>query len=198
MDLYFREEPTLTPRGVVLVELIDEAGEVVVSRHLPNVITYDAGLLVSRLVGESRDPNPNRNNGLTMLAVGTGATGSDPNNPDRPRPEQRALNRELARKTFSQVLYRDEQGRSVNYPTRVRDFVTTFGAGEAVGPLNEMALMAPASPDPLVRNPIVQKPLDYDPTVDVAGKDLIFNYFTFGVMNKPRGLRFKITWRVTF
>lgn len=187
-----------SPKGFVRIELIDDSDTVVWSIALPNVITYDAGLILSRLVGDSRDPSPARNNGITMLAVGTGATGRDPNNPDRPRPEQRALNRELVRKPFSEVLYRDDRGRSVSYVTRVRDFVTIFGTGEAVGPINEMALIYPASPDPTVQNPIIQKPLQYDPTVDVAGKDLLLNYFTFGVINKPRGLRFKITWRVTF
>lgn len=189
---------TQDAKGVVLLELFDAEDELVLTRRLPNVITYDAGIAMCRLVRDSRLPAAGQNNGVTMLAVGTGATGADPNNPDRPQPEQRRLNREVFRKTFAAVVNRDQAGRAVSYDTNVVDFVTVFGDGEAVAPLNEMALLLPANPNPAVTNPIAQKPLQYDPTIDVRGKDLLLNYFTFGVINKPARNRLKVTWRITF
>jgi hypothetical protein len=192
-DLY----ATQAAKGVVLLELYDTDDELILVRSLPNVITYDAGIAMARLIRDSRLPAAGKNNGVTMLAVGTGATGADPNNPDRPQPEQRRLNREVFRKTFAAVVNRDQAGRAVSYDTNVVDFVTVLGDGEAVAPLNEMALILPADPNPGVTNPISQKPLQYDPTVDVRGKDLLLNYFTFGVVNKPMRGRLKITWRIT-
>lgn len=189
---------TLGLRGLVGLELYDAQGVLVEQRQLPNTITYDAGLAIARLVRDSRIPQANGNNGVTMLAVGTGALGANPNDPDRARPEQRRLNRELTRKPFAAVVNRDETGRAVARDTHVVDFITLFGPGEAVGPLNEMALVFPASPDPTITSPIVQKPLEYDRTLDVRGKDLLLNYFTFGVINKSLRGSLKITWRITF
>ena len=192
------QRTTQDAKGVVLLELYDADDELVLTRLIPNTIVYDASIAMCRLVRDSRLPTAGQNNGVTMLAVGTGATGVDPNNPDRPQPEQRRLNREVFRKTFAAVQNRDQAGRAVSYDTNVVDFVTVFGDGEAVAPLNEMALLLPASPNPAVTNPIAQKPLQYDPTVDVKGKDLLLNYFTFGVINKPARGRLKITWRISF
>ena len=184
--------------GVVLMELFDADDNLILRQELRNTIVYDAGIAMCRLVRDSRLPRPGLNNGVTMLAVGTGATGANPNEPDRPRPEQRALYREVFRKTFAAVVNRDLEGRAVAYDTNVVDFVTVLAAGEAEAPLNEMALILPADPDPTKQNPIAQKPLVYDPTVDVRGKDLLFNYYTFGVINKPKGSILRVSWRITF
>jgi hypothetical protein len=173
------------------------SGTPIIDIHIPNVITYDAGILAARLFRNSLSPNPAAHNGLNMLAVGSGATGSLLA-PDAPQKGQRRLNSELARKAFSSVTFRDSDGVAVAYPTHVVDFYTVFTESEAVGPWNEMGLVATASPNPLVTNPIVNGPTDYDPTIDVTGKDLFANYLTFPVFSKTLNMVLGVTWRLTF
>lgn len=194
----FHDIGSFIREGQVYLRLEDMQGQLLWDRELKNLIVYDAGILAARVFRDSTDPNPGRNNGITMLAVGTGATG-DPNNPDPPRKEQRRLNRELARRPFAtEPTYRDAAGAAVSYPTNVLDFTTVFRDGEAVGALNEMCLLYTESMDPNTTNPIPQKPLQYDPTVDVTGKDILVNYLTFGVINKPTLSVLTVTWRITF
>jgi len=61
-----------------------------------------------------------------------------------------------------------------------------------------MGLMSTFSLNPAVTNPINNGPTGYDPTIDVAGKDLMCNYITFGVLSKPAGAVLSLTWRLTF
>ena len=91
-------------------------GEKVLDVHVPNIITYDAGILAARLFRNSLSPNPAAHNGVSMLAVGSGATGSLLA-PDAPQKGQRRLNSELARKAFSSMTFRDSDGVAVAYPT---------------------------------------------------------------------------------
>lgn len=185
-------------KGVFSLRLVDaSSGNVLLEWSRPQVITYDAGILAARLFKSSTDPHPGLNNGLTMLGVGTGATGNLLS-PDAPQKGQRSLNEEIARKAFSSVQFRNANGVAVSYPTNVVDFTTTFGEAEAVGPLNEMGLMSTYSLNPLVTNPIISDPSTYDPTVDVTGKDLMANYLPFSVVTKPSTAVLTITWRLSF
>lgn len=185
-------------KGQVFIEVKDaRSGEVLDHRSVNNVVTLDAGILAGRLFKDSLNPNPSQNNGLVMLGVGTGATGNILS-PDAPQPTQRKLNSEVDRKSFSSTQYRNADGIAVSYPTNIVDFTTTFGESEAVGPLNEMALMSTYSLNPSITNPINNGPTDYDPTIDVTGYDLMANYLTFSVVSKPATAVLTITWRFTF
>ena len=184
--------------GLVLIDLIDGmSGAILEHREIQNIVTLDAGILSARLYKNSQEPNPGQHNGLTMLAVGTGATGNILS-PDAPQESQRALNQEIARKAFLSTQFRTEAGVAVAYPTNILDLTTQFGEAEAVGPLNEMALVSAYSNNPAVTNPINNGPDNYDPTIDVSKKDLLANYLTFSVMSKPSTAIFRLTWRMTF
>lgn len=161
-----------------------------------NLIVLDAGILGASLF-KGDVPSGDNLVGLTMLAVGTGATGNLLS-PDAPQPGQRRLNNEIARKPFSSTTYRNASGVAVSFKTNIVDFTTTYGESEAVGPLNEMGLMAAASANPATKNPIMNGPTDYDASIDVDGKDLLANYLTFSVVTKPATAILSITWRLTF
>ncbi|MDP2728183.1 MAG: hypothetical protein Q8P59_11655, partial [Dehalococcoidia bacterium] len=127
-------------KGRFILDMQDaKTGARLLYRELDNIITRDGGILAARLFKDSQDPNSGQNNGLTMLAVGTGATGNLLS-PDAPLNTQRRLNVEIARKAFASTQYRNADGVAVSYPTNVVDFTTTYGESEAVGPLNEMGL----------------------------------------------------------
>jgi len=204
MGLDFRFNEALSPlafaKGTVIFDLRDaRTGEVIAHWERPNILTLDCGILAARLFRNSRDPNQNLNNGLIMLAIGTGATGNVLN-PDAPQNTQRALNNEISRKPFSSAQYRNEDGVAVAYPTHIVDFTATYGESEAVGPLDEMGLMSTASPNPTLKHPIPanKSGVYYDPTFDVTGYDLMANYLTFGVCCKPSTAILTLTWRLSF
>jgi hypothetical protein len=192
--------PLASAKGTVIFDMRDaKTGEVIAHWERSNILTKDCGILAARLFRNSRDPSLSLNNGLTMLAIGTGATGNVLN-PDAPQNTQRALNNEVCRKPFSSAQFRNEDGVAVAYPTHIVDFTATYGEAEAVGPLNEMGLMSTASPNPTVKHPIpaYKSGVYYDPTFDVTGYDLMANYLTFGVVTKPSTAILTITWRLTF
>lgn len=183
-----------TVQGVVHLEMRDaRSGELICERTQKNVITLDAGIQVARLLKNPLEPA----HGLNMLAVGTGATGAllSPNAPDN---RQRKLNAEIARKPFSSTQFRDASGNAVAYPTNVVDFTTTFGEGEAVGPLNEMSLLSTISANPAVRNPNPNSYPTRDVTVNLANYDVALNYYTMPVMSKQSPYILTVTWRLTF
>lgn len=184
-------------KGEAFITLLDEQGNALQEFHYDNIITLDAGILAARLFKNSLDPVTTKSNGLNMLAVGTGATGALLS-PDAAQETQRALNNEIARKAFSSTTYRTSGGSAVSYPTRIVDFTASFSASEAVGALNEMALLYTVSSDPNTTNPIENGPDDYDETLDVTDKDLMVNYLTFPVISKPNTAVLSITWRLTF
>jgi len=194
----YKEPHGLPPsKGQVFIEAMDaRTGEIIEKREIPNLIVRDAGILVTRLLRDSTYPVPGVNGGLRMLAVGTGATGNLLS-PDAPQDGQRMLNNELFRKVFASTTYRDGDGLAVAYETNVCDFTTTFSESEAVGPWNEMALLAPFDLSPTPGNPIVNGPDNYDPTIDVTGKDLMLNYLTYSVISKPNTAIFTVTWRIS-
>ena len=186
-------EAVTAAKGEVFIDLIDgKTGKVLEHRHIDNIIVLDAGILIAMLL---KGDAPN---GLTMLGVGTGATGALLA-PDVPQIGQRKLNIEIQRKPFTSTQYRNSSGAAVAIPTNIVDYVTIFSESEAVGALNEMALMATASPnpDPAFWEHINNGPTNYDPTIDVTGKDLLLNYLTFGVLTKPNTATLQITWRIT-
>jgi len=167
-------------------------GEVLEHWERPQVITSDAGILAAILFND-----PTSRNGANMLSVGTGATGALLS-PDAPDPAQRKLNAEIARKPWSSSTFRDGSGNAVAIPTNVIDWTVTFDESEAVGPLNEMAILSTISDNPLVLN---QNPNTYptrDLTVDLTEYDIAVNYLTFSVISCPSTARLTITWRITF
>lgn len=194
----YQEKLGVRVRGHVFFRLEDAVTHKTLAEwDKQNIIVLDAGILAARLFKDKDEPA----NSLNMLAVGTGALGSVLN-PDVPPPEQRQLNAELARKPFASTTFRDSQGAASAIPTNVVDFTTTFGESEAVGPLNEMGLMATISNNPLVLNPnpnlAGQGGQPYDPTVDVTQYDNMVNYLTFAAVTKPARSILTITWRLTF
>lgn len=195
---YTESFPWHLAHGTVIFEMRDSVtGALLAYWEKSNIVTRDAGILAARLFKNSQEPVAGRNNGLHMLAIGTGATGNLLS-PDAPQATQRRLNTEIARKAFSSTQFRNGDGIAVAYPTNIVDFTATFGESEAVGPLNEMGLISAYSSNPLDKNLISNGPDDYDPTIDVSGKDLLANYLTFGVVVKPALAVVTITWRFTF
>lgn len=194
LHIQHAEVGLLRPKSaLVICDMRDAStGEPLVYWEKHNIITRDAGIIGASLFSNDA-VNPA---GLVMLAVGTGATGPILS-PDAPTDIQRSLNTEIARKSFSSHVYRNSSGVAVSYRTNVVDFTTTFGEGEAVGPLNEMGLLSTASNNPAITNPIPTV-FPYDETVDVEGKDLLGNYLTFGVVTKPATATITWTWRLTF
>jgi hypothetical protein len=180
-------------KGSVIFDMRDaRTGDALAFFEKDNLIVRDAGILAASLYsGNAVNPN-----GLIMLAVGTGATGPILS-PDAPTDIQRSLNSEIERKAFSSKQYRNSSGVAVAIRTNIVDYTVTFGEAEAVGPLNEMALVSTASPNPAITNPIPTV-FPYDETVDVTGMDLLANYLTFGVITKPATATLTITWRLTF
>jgi hypothetical protein len=192
-QLNHTEVSLLRPRkGTFLFDMRDaRTGEQLVYFEKDNIITLDAGIAgAGHFKGDLTG-------GLRMLAVGTGATGNLLS-PDAPQATQRKLNNEIQRKAFSSTTYRTAEGVAVSYRTNIVDYTTTFTESEAVGALNEMGLLVPASVNPATRNPINNGPNDYDASIDVDGLDLMVNYLTFSVISKPATAVLGITWRLTF
>jgi len=179
-------------KGTFIFDMRDaRTGEQLHYFEKDNIITLDAG------IAGAAHFKGGLTGGLKMLAVGTGATGNILS-PDAPQEGQRALNNEIERKLFSSTTYRTAGGVAVSYPTNIVDFTTTFLEAEAVGALDEMGLLVPASINPAVTNPINNGPTDYDATIDVTGLDLMVNYLTFACIAKPATAVLAITWRLTF
>lgn len=194
-SMYQEKLPSL--QGEVFVREIDPGtGDTRNMWSKKNLIVLDSSLLIAALLKDNQEPNF----GINMLAVGTGATGAILN-PDAPLSTQRRLNNELARKSFSEITFRDSSGGAVSYRTSVVDFTCVFSQSEAVGPWNEMALMSTISGSSGVTNPNPNFSgaggETYDPTVDTSLYDTLVNYLTFSVMSKPNNAIMAITWRIT-
>jgi len=67
-----------------------------------------------------------------------------------------------------------------------------------------MGLVSPYDASPLSNYPLLDgngDPVsfpDYDTTLDVTNYDILINYLTFPVINKPSNSVLAITWRLTF
>lgn len=202
LGLGFAENIGIQVKGDVLGTLTYEDGreEIVIDKS--NIYTLDGGIFAAILFSN------NLGNGnarfVDRLAVGTGASGSQ-QSPDIPDYQQRAINAPIFKKTFSSVVYRKSDGSlSVDgngdpIPTNIVDFTTTFESAEAVGALTEMGLISSANnlTTTFVNNPN-NFPQDRDYTEVVTDYDVLVNYLTFPVINKPNGAILAITWRLTF
>jgi hypothetical protein len=195
------EDGVRTLKGTYIIHLVDsDTGEVLHHSEHSNIVTLDGGVLVMINLASGGTPVPPSQRGITMLAVGTGATGPVLN-PDAPDPRQRHLNAEIARKPFTSTVFRNAVGAAVSVPTNVCDFTVTFGVGEAVGALNEMGLIRSISLNPLTLNPVPSVFPAYDPTVDLTLYDILANYTTMGQgtgpIGKPNNSVLTLTWRLS-
>lgn len=199
-----RHEESLASRlysGEIFWELRDgKTGELQASGHKKNIVTLDASILIARLMKSPPIPNLSEPKfGVFALALGTGNISWDPMNPPSATNTQRSLYNELARKQISVSSFIDGDGAMSGIPTHVVDFTTTFSEAEAVGPLTEMGLLGgDVDTNMAITNPILPPNGIYDPTVDVVGKDMLVNYLTFQVINKPATSTLTWTWRLTF
>jgi len=192
MGFGFKEDGGYKVKGEVFITLDG------VETKINNVYTLDGSILGAMLFSGLTLRNP-----ISMLAVGTGATGTA-QVPSIADERQRSLNTEISRKVFSSVVYRDALGAISTVPTRIIDFTTVFNEGEAVGALNEMGLLSPFDSDPATTTPILDGGGDpvafpeYDEELDLTNYDILINYLTFPVINKPSQSVLAITWRLTF
>lgn len=165
-----------TLQGRVQLKLTEcVRGNLIVKDFRPfesNIIVLDASLLIAQLV---KDYNVD---GLTFLAVGTGQTFWDKNNPPAATAAQNTLFTELTRKAFGSTTFIDG-ATPVAFRTDTVDFFTTFLAGEGTGALCEMGLWGGAG-------------------ASVANSGTLFNYFTFPVINKGALQILDVTWRISF
>lgn len=188
--------------GEIFYELRDgSSGNLIESGSLgKNIVTRDASILVARLMKSPASPNVSEPRfGCFALAMGTGDVGWDPMNPPAATKTQRSLYNEIGRKQFAVTSFVTSGGAISSIPTNVVDLTTTFSESEVVGPLTEMGIIGgDVDTNMAIRNPILPANGMYDPTVDVVGKDLLVNYKTFKVINKPAGTTISYTWRLSF
>lgn len=176
-----------------------KTGEIQEEGHFKNLVTLDASILVARLLKSPPVPHVSEPKfGVFALAVGTGDIGWDPMNPPAATNTQRSLFNELARKQITVSNFIDAASSISGIPTHVIDFTTTFSESEAVGALVEMGLLGgDVDTNMAITNPILPPNGIYNPTVDVVGKDMLVNYLTFPVINKPATSTLSWTWRIT-
>lgn len=191
----FEEDTRIKIRGDVFFTMRDgKTGEVQLQRQEQNLVVLDASILLARLIKDNQEPPF----GSYVLAVGSGDSGWDLQNPPAATDTQRALYSEITRKTFSSTEFINSGGVSVAYPTNIVDFTTTFTESEAVGPLVEMGLVGGNIDTNLaVKNPVSPPNGTYDDTVDLTAYETLLNYLTFAVVNKPATSTLTITWRLT-
>lgn len=164
--------------GEFWVRLFDaKTGRIVEERHGNNIIVNTASVLIARLLKDNHEPDA----GISYLAVGTGESGWNLQNPPQPTNTQTKLENEIARKAFTtnDVSFVDpDTGDPTTVPTNVVDFTATFAETEAVGPLVEMGLFGGDATD----------------QVD-SGTEI--NYRTFPVINKTSSMTLTIIFRIT-
>lgn len=187
--------------GEVFWEMRDSVTGAVSSGHHKNIVVLDAGLLLARFLKGTGTAIPNVSEprfGVYALAVGTGDVGWNVQNPPAATNTQRSLFNEIGRKAIASTSFITSLGAISSVPTNVVDFTTTFSESEAVGPLTEMALIGgDLSTNMAVLNPILPPNGAYDPTVNTVGKDIMINYITFPVINKPPTSTLTWSWRLT-
>ena len=170
-------------RGDIFMKMVHADGSVE-TRECENIIVDVASQLMAVLM--SRDGTVDRPyvSGALVLAVGTGDSGWDLQNPPAATGAQEFLFNELDRNVFNDVTFVDPitfVPSSDQYAdrTKVVEFTTTFGDSEAVGPLVEMGLFGGTG-------------------ATGANSGIMINYKTFKVWNNPACSTFTITWRLTF
>ena len=196
--LGFEDDLGIKVKGDVFGVLQYEDGREEIVLDKSNVYTLDGGILAAILF--SRNLGAGFARGVDMLAVGTGASGSSAS-PDIADYRQRKINVPLFRKTFTSVLYRNADGSLASVPTNIVDFTTTFESADAVGALTEMGLMCTVSGvsgGSAEFSQLADVFPSRDLSTDITGSDILVNYLTFPVINKPSGAILAITWRLTF
>ena len=183
------QDSTYRVRGDVMGKMTFPNGKEEIVLDKKNVYTLDGGILAAMLFSGETGVGP-----VNKLAVGTGYSG-DQNSPDLADNRQRSLRIELERKTFSSVVYRNADGTESSVPTNVVDLTTVFNETEAIGGLVEMGLIATQTDTP---NPNAFPTNSRDTTVNLTSFDVLVNYLTFPVINKPSGAVLALTWRLTF
>jgi len=157
--------------------ILRENGKTIEERTDHNIIVNSASVLIARLLKDSHEPD----GGITYLAVGTGASGWNLQNPPQPTTSQTTLFNEIARKAFTtqDVTFIDpETGEPTTIPTNVVDFTATFAETEAVGALVEMGLFG-------------------GDATDLADSGSEINYRTFPTINKSNSMTLTIIFRIT-
>lgn len=174
----FKYEENICPlSGEYWIRLIDSKTGKVEELHGTNIIVNTASILIARLLKDNREPD----GGITYLAVGTGGSGWDLQNPPQPTNTQTKLNNEIARKAFTteDVTFVDpDTGDPTTVPTNVLDFTATFAETEAVGPLVEMGLFG-------------------GDATDLTDSGTMINFRTFPVVNKSNSMTLTIIFRIT-
>jgi len=194
----FEETLGVRVKGDVFGVLQYEDGREEIVLDKSNVYTLDGGILAAVLFSKNLGAGFAR--GIDMLAVGTGASGSSAS-PDIADYRQRNLNTPLFRKIFTSRVYRKPNGDLSAVPTNIVDFTTTFESADAVGALTEMGLMCTVSGVSGGANEfsqIAEVFPDRDLNINITNSDILVNYLTFPVINKPSGAILAITWRLTF
>lgn len=165
-------------QGEVWVTLRDaRTGQIVQEYHSKNIIVNSASILIARLLKDNHEPDT----GISYLAVGTGGSGWNLQDPPAPINTQTALANEIARKAFTteDVAFVDpETGDHVTVPTNVVDYTATFAETEAVGPIVEMGLFG-------------------GDATDMPDSGTQVNYRTFPVINKSASMTLSIIIRIT-
>lgn len=157
--------------------LRDSDGRVIEKREGNNIIVNSASILIARLLKDNHEPDA----GISYLAVGTGGSGWNLQNPPQPTNTQTKLENEIARKAFTteDVTFIDpDTGDPTIVPTNVVDYTATFAETEAVGPLVEMGLFG-------------------GDATDLADSGTEINYRTFPVLNKTNSMTLSIIFRIT-
>jgi hypothetical protein len=186
MGLTYEDKSSKKIKGEFFITLSHNNG-VEEKFHYRNVIVDTASLLISRLLADGQtsiDPS-GPSHGIRVLAVGTGNTAWDPNNPPEATSNQKKLEAELARKRFANVTFirTDGSGLPANEVTNIIDFQTVFSESEAVGPIVELGLFGGG---------------DGSVSIDTtAGSGIMVNYRTLPVINKPNTATMSIIFRIT-
>lgn len=173
----FRHNEKIKPMHGEYWLTLKENNKIISERHNTNIIVNSASVLIARLLKDNREPD----GGITYLAVGSGASGWNLQNPPQPSNTQTQLYGEIARKAFTteDITFIDpDTGSPTTIPTNVLDFTATFAETEAVGPIVEMGLFG-------------------GDATDIANTGTEVNYRTFPVINKTNSMTLTIIFRIT-
>lgn len=159
--------------GEVLVELLDEEGEVQETKQWEvNAIALPVIFLFSAFTKNASAP------GITHLAVGTGPAPFNVLSPPELVSSTRLVG-ELTRKEISYTNYVDSGGSPTTEETNTVDLTTVFGLTEAVGEIVEMGLFGSFGAES--RN---------------GGR--MVNYKAFPSFTKAANRVMRVTWRVRY
>lgn len=175
MGFVFRKkEETKGLKGQVFIKAWEDK-KLVYEWSSPNVIVDTASILVARLLKDNSEPT----NGISYLAVGTGDTSWDLQDPPAPTTNQPLLASELLRiPVTTSSFINPEDGSLSEAATNIVDYAFNFQESDAVGPLVEMGIFGG----------------DANSAKDTG---TMVNYRTFPVLNKTNSMAFSIIIRIT-